>query len=622
MNRQALRISRLALLLLGFGLRVFRLDFQELRGDEAFGYFFSLRPWPDIVRATIELREPHPVASYFVEKGWITLVGDGEFALRFWGVCFSVLAIALLYRLARSLNFSPAAGTVAMAFMAVSPYAIWHAQDARMYSMSLALTLASSWLAVAWLRAAGRQRWTLGISYIIVSLLALHTHYYAAFVLVAHYLFVMGVGLWRRSWRTIVLPWLIIQGSVALLYLPWLTAAADTLTGYGGNGDSPGLAPAARRALLVLAGGESIAPAQQAAVLILAGTLVIAGTLRLFASRRSEEASFLLLYWLIPLAGTWFGAQQRPIFDERYLVAALPPFLLLCAAALPSFAPSTNAAQPRFRFTSWALLGGFLFVNLIALNRAYADPAYSKTRGWRELAAALTELSAGLPPEEVRIAQNFPDPTLWYYYRGPVAHWVLPPAPHDRAGAQATVAEQAEQGVTRVLLPVQPAPNWDDGAIASDALAARFTLLAERPTGAWPLMVYGRSVAAPELPAATWTNGAELQGVSLAPAEPLAGNILAVRLDWAGDQATPADGGEKVFVQLIGPDGTVIAQRDEPLTAWEPALYGLTLPASLPAGAYRLITGLYLPDQPGAPRVPLTEGGDFIEIRTWEITGG
>jgi hypothetical protein len=77
------RLGLICIILLAFALSVSQLSTQELRGDEAFGYFFSLRPLIDIVRATLALREPHPVASYFLEKGWLALAGQSKFALRF-----------------------------------------------------------------------------------------------------------------------------------------------------------------------------------------------------------------------------------------------------------------------------------------------------------------------------------------------------------------------------------------------------------------------------------------------------------------------------------------------------------------------------------------------------------
>ena len=176
--------------LAGFGLRVFRLGYQELRGDETFGYFFSLNDLGRIASATLELREPHPLASYWLQHVWMRVAGGSEFALRFTSLWFGTLSIALIYTLARQVGLRGKGPVLAAAFLALSPYALWHSQDARMYSMSLALTLASSTLALGFLR---RPRRSTGAAYVLVSLLALHTHYFAAFVIVAQNLWF----LWR-----------------------------------------------------------------------------------------------------------------------------------------------------------------------------------------------------------------------------------------------------------------------------------------------------------------------------------------------------------------------------------------------------------------------------------------
>ena len=188
-----------------------RLGAQELRGDEAFGYFFSLNPYAQIVTDTLKLEEPHPVLSYFVQRAWMAAAGESEFAMRYIGVLFSVTAIALLFRLMRTMDLPVEASVVGGLLMAVSPYAVWHAQDARMYSMSLALTLASTLLgSPVWLRAA---RPTVGIGYVVVSLAALHTHYFTAFVVLAQNLYVISQVASRRLLDSCVVAVAILAGS-------------------------------------------------------------------------------------------------------------------------------------------------------------------------------------------------------------------------------------------------------------------------------------------------------------------------------------------------------------------------------------------------------------------------
>ena len=182
------RLLLIGVLWLAFALRLYRLDFQELRGDESFGYFFSLRTLPDIVRSTFDLLEPHPVASYFLQHFWFMLSGTSEFAMRFSGVCWSTLTVALLYRLARRLDFSQTSAALTAFLLAISPYAIWHSQDARMYNMSMALSLATLWLGLEWLK---EQRLRVGLGFVLAALLALHTHYYTIYILLAFYLFLI-----------------------------------------------------------------------------------------------------------------------------------------------------------------------------------------------------------------------------------------------------------------------------------------------------------------------------------------------------------------------------------------------------------------------------------------------
>ncbi|MCE7981671.1 MAG: hypothetical protein DYG89_10795 [Caldilinea sp. CFX5] len=655
MSRTIVRWWLLVTLLLGWGLRLWRLDYQELRGDEVFGYFFSLRPFAEMVQATVDLQEPHPVASYVVQQWWLGWAGHSEFALRFSSLWFGLLAVALLWRLGQALALPAGAALLATLLLAISPYAIWHSQDARMYSMSLALTTASTWLMIGWLQ---RQRRAWAIAYTVVSWLALHTHYFSVFVLVGQNLFVV-LRLLRRGinyhaptkhaqvtslqspFQSILLNWVTLQATIAFFYGPWLLRVQETLTNYHGNGDSPRLGDMVQRAGSVFLVGESVPVEQRFWWALLAGVLLGWGGLSLSrAGANGRRALLLLSFYLgVPLLATWWSATQRPIFNERYLVAAAPPFYLLLAVTLavgwnggaagwgerrfqPAFDSQSALKRTGVAATLVVALLLIIMGMALSLGRHYGDPAYSKTRGWRTLAATLAQWSAGLPTERVRIAQNFPDPTLWYYYRGDVAHVVLPPGAQDEAGARAAVQEMRAGKVERVLLPLQPAPNWDDRGLAAGALATEYQLLYEAPVGVWPVQLYVAPLTNLMPVDVTFQNGVVLTGVATQPTTVTPGNVLAVQLRWQVGGAT-LSGTEKVFVQLLNDNGQLVAQDDRPLTVATSqstvrtsAFYGILLPVTLPTGDYGLIAGLYDPAQPGAPRVLTTAGVDHIVIKT------
>jgi len=619
------RAAALAIVLLAFGLRVAGLGYQELRGDEAFGYFFAQRDYAEIIDATIELQEPHPVASYFVQRAWLGVAGDSEFSLRFTSAWFGVLAVALLLRLARRLGFRPGPALLATFLLAISPYAIWHAQDARMYSMSLALTIAAVWLGIETLQ---RQRVAWGLAYTVVAWLALHTHYYAVFVLLALNLFVFTRAIFVPRTRANFATWIMWQMLVGALYLPWLAGAASILGGYGGNGDSPAFAAMAERSFAVFAVGESMPVEQRLLWAGMAGLLLLIGGLRLLMGTAADRRNLWLLslYLAVPVLAIWYSAQDRPIFNERYLVAAAPPFYLLVAAA---FDGHRSSRRPEWLLRSISVAAAAVLIGgaVLSLGQHYTNPAYSKTRGWRVMAAAITRLSAGTADGEVRIAQNFPDPTLWYYYRGPIDHVVLPPAAHDRAGAEEAVAQLAGAGVRRVILPAQPAANWDDDEIAATALANSYDEVYGEQVGVWPVRVFaGRpSGAIDRTLDIEFENGIVLRGMSQVGTSLPPAGLLTPALYWA---IPPGSAVEtlKVTVQLLDGSGRLVAQQDLPLTATRTLdedehlrTYGLALPEELSLGAYRLIAGLYDGAAEGAPRVPTTAGADAVELAVIEL---
>jgi len=175
--------------------------------------------------------------------------------------------------------------------------------------------------------------------------------------------------------------------------------------------------------------GEASRPNEQLLLAVLGGLLMLIGVARLVTEgQRGRRIALLLVLCLgLPVVGTWLSAQSRPIFNERYLVAAVPEYYLLLAVGIapPALLDKTTAPSPGRRavapmltiLRTGLMIGGltvFLFGAGVMLSRYYEGPAQSRTAGWRELAAALVQLSADSPAERTRLIQNYPDPALWY----------------------------------------------------------------------------------------------------------------------------------------------------------------------------------------------------------------
>lgn len=123
----------------------------------------------------------------------------------------------------------------------------------------------------------------------------------------------------------------------------------------------------------------------------------------------------------------------------------------------------------------------------------------------------------------------------------------------------------------------------------------------------------------------SWQPGISLQGHDELPATLTPQANFVLRFVWTTAAAMRDD--YTAFVHLIGPDDTIIAQHDRqpldgfyPTSAWTVGdsvedFYGLTLPATLSAGDYRLLVGWYLPAT--GERLRLADGSDAAEIARW-----
>ena len=177
--------------------------------------------------------------------------------------------------------------------------------------------------------------------------------------------------------------WPLAQIGAAALSAPWLINAWQTLTSYHGNGDSPALGAIPVAVLRRLRPGRNSAafPFGDSTAAFLAAAVIALGVLfgvlsarrkvrqsvcespnrierdssgkQLQATFRGHSPSLLLLLCLfIPLLATWVSARERPIFNERYLIAALPPFSLLLAMGMASIGERVDEWLG-WRWRSW-----------------------------------------------------------------------------------------------------------------------------------------------------------------------------------------------------------------------------------------------------------------------------
>jgi hypothetical protein len=590
-------------LLAAFALRVFSLGSAEIGGDEAFTADFLTRSFDGIVQATFDLREPHPVGSYFIQKVWMSAVGNSEYALRMSSVLVGILACALMYRLARDLfpDLADASriALAAAALLAVSAFAVRASRELRMYSWQLMLLTAAMLFAVRLWR---RNRWSDAFGYAFAACAAMHVHYFSATVLLVLNLFALWTA--GASWK----KWLTAQTLLAAAVLPWLWVVFSIVGSYPGNAEVPTAWTAVVRGASALVAGSPLESVAQAAAVAAAGVLLVVGVVA--ARARRDARVFVLAAVVLPIFLIWLGAQSRPIFREKYLMPALPAFCLACALA------GNEIAR---RFGRAALVNVMLLGIFAVPTAAYYRDWLSLPADWRNLMTVLRRYDA-LPAGATHVRINYPDPGFAYYNADRFPFAVMPYAPGNEAVAQGDAAGLSAAGVERVLLQLVPS-FWDDRKIAQTALAQHFVKIDETYTGRWIVQIYGRPMAVHDRA----IEGRFASGVSLDALWSrldVRARLVEVQMRWSGDAAGLKQG-RKYFIHVARRDdpGALIAQHDgeltEALLSGAPVLFGLRVHEHVSddalAGEFIVRVGVYDGEREGYPRVPTTSGSDAVE---------
>jgi mannosyltransferase len=174
-------------------LRLPTLGTRSLWLDEGYEY--------DVVRGSlghlwerIVNRESTPPLSYVYEWLWTKAIGTSELALRLPFALLGIALVPLVYAAARALA-GHRAGLIAAALAACNPMLIWHAQDARSYTL-LALFLAGT----VWALATARPWW-----WAAMAVGAMATHHFAIFIVVPEAAWLLQAH-GRSAWRFVVPP--------------------------------------------------------------------------------------------------------------------------------------------------------------------------------------------------------------------------------------------------------------------------------------------------------------------------------------------------------------------------------------------------------------------------------
>lgn len=584
--------------LLGFAIRLVRVGDASYWGDELVSVTVGQLPAVEIPGWLGE-NDPHPPLYYLLLHWWMLLTGPGEFATRYLSVLLGTAGIPLIGALGRRMFGAPVA-IAAMLLLAVNPLHIAQARDARMYPLTVALTLASVLLLWEIIRRfrqdrAGHALW---IAYVLVSAAGLYSHYYAGLVLVAEGVFMLGTFFSDRRlfWR-----WTGAAFAIGVLYLPWVIPGIGVVSAYEGYTWSPGEAGAEslltslRLCLDVFASGPWSVPDPYRPVIEVYLLAALAAGLIAAARRPRRVAIFLVLYLLTPILTIYVASLARPIFTPKYLIAASPAFYLLLAAGTASVVRSRFRLAPALAL---AVMAPLLAVEGIGAERLLSDPKLANA-DWRSAAAYVT---AREQPGDGLIYGH--DGIKWlfgYYHRSPLDEYIPPfgTEGHEREIDNVLKIFSAEH--SRIWF----VPWWQS---ETDVYVERWlNQNAYKITNRWMSSIRITSFASPagaeifKTAAFDYGGQLKLEGWSLDKAAGQPGDVLRLALRW--DALDDLENNVKVLVKLVGPDGRNYQTidrlpRDGTTVGWNEGTkvtdrYGLLIPPGTPPGTYRIDLDLY-----------------------------
>ena len=184
------------IMMVALGLRLLRLRDWGLWGDESWALYLVTKGLAGLTFETA--RDMHPPLYHYLVYGWVALFGKSELSVRLLSVLADLATIPLLYRLGTRL-FDRRLGLLAALAVALSPFSVHYAQEARMYSWATFLAVLSCHLLLRILESP-QPRKGLWLAYGLTNLAALYTLYSLAFLIVAQGVFLLVFwGRYRRQ---------------------------------------------------------------------------------------------------------------------------------------------------------------------------------------------------------------------------------------------------------------------------------------------------------------------------------------------------------------------------------------------------------------------------------------
>lgn len=388
----------------GAFLRFYNNTALALWHDEAFSALYLRYNWGEMMyRVGLDV---HPPLYYLLLRIWHYILGDSLLSLRSFSILFGVLTIWAGYKFAARAFKSSKIGLLAALFLAINPFQIQYALEARMYTLGTFLALFSSYLLVVALDK--KKHW---IFYGIAAAAAIYTHYYLVFTIAAQGLFIIAHAIKHRKLNTL---WRALGAYILafILYLPWLKILLRQIAQVQENYWIPAMnAWSVPGTIWKMAfGGAGIRN-----VILAIATAATAWVIVYFVRRvKNFQKWHILLGLIVPFICAIILSSKTNLYLDRYFVFASLYFSLLLAVVLMHF--------KRFRKTLIVFLA---IATVFAFFKNWSDLNIQNKPGMAEAARYIN--SKANENDKIYIGSSFVYFTFKYYNKTGIAPLLYSP---------------------------------------------------------------------------------------------------------------------------------------------------------------------------------------------------
>lgn len=407
------------ILTLYVGARLWRLTSSCLWFDEIFSVHAARYDWSQLIKF-VAADIIHPPLFYFLLKVWIGIGGESVLWLRLLPALISIAVVVPFFLLCRDLGLHATEIKLALLLLAVNGYLIKYAQEVRMYSLLLFLSVCSFWLFTRFFKAPASGRKQLALLS-LVNLLLIYTHYYGWLVIAAEAVIVI---LWQRHKLR---NFSIAVGALLIAFGPWVYAVMS----FSSPGDlrqnigwiaRPSLFDIAQ--FLILLGEpfyfrqSNIEPLYyRGSALIgflLLGVPILVLVWQTVRQRRRDKArvagpvEWLLAFLIIPLALAFLLSWILPhsIWGTRHLIIVAVPYSLLAAIALNRLQPFWIKTTIFIVLACWLFLAGTIFI--------FRRPTTFIWCAWEQLARQVAQQPVSTAPVKIYAFEDLIAYHLWF----------------------------------------------------------------------------------------------------------------------------------------------------------------------------------------------------------------